>query len=147
MFVDENVMLPHTSSIRHQPQLPPFHQLEPQTELLYCPHHQPHQQLAIIDLLPNHTTDQKQKVLVFHHQAHHNVLTIVHNQVDQFDQFVMAAQVKNAPIHQAAHFQEKLNVVQVRLQSPCTFICKIQFVGVIVTVFAHGANVVYCLVI
>jgi hypothetical protein len=67
-------------------------------------------------------------------------------QSDQLVQFTVAPHPQDQAAHQAAHLPEKENVVPVKSQSPCTFMWSMQLVGVIVTVLAHGANVVYCLV-
>jgi hypothetical protein len=59
---------------------------------------------------------------VFPHHAHHGIATNVHIAIHQLPPFTVAQLPHDAAAQAVHHLPLKVKVVQVRLQSPCTFI-------------------------
>lgn len=159
--VPENITFPHTSRIRHPPPFhpaPPLHGWSDHPEPCHDAHPPPHAPGETMFIQPQLTTllyefskipTQAAHALPLlqnrpcHNTADHGILCMPQ---DPDTPFTIPFCQKDAapPTPPCPHFPAKLNVVPVRSQFPCTCMCNIQPVGVIFTVFAPGANVVYC---
>lgn len=145
IVVPLKVRLPPTSKIiHHQPAAPAV--AEPVKSESYCPqpHQEPHQ--ACIKATFWSIKASNLFVAAIPHPPPPLTSPHVASPSSPGEPFIVAPHPPEAAAPHCQPFHAKLKVVHVRSQLPCTLMCKIQFVGVMVTVFAPGANVVYCLV-